>query len=92
MHLDPPFGELGSHHVRSAMLFQAQLRIGVQIAADLGKLVLIAGDGIKGVSRSRNTPVGRENEVCPRLPGLTIAPGVAAFAIVHMKKPPGQGR
>src|SRR5271157_685451 len=48
MHLDSPFGELGSHHVRCAVLFQAQLRIGVQIAADLGKLVLIAGDGVMG--------------------------------------------
>jgi hypothetical protein len=48
MHLDPPFGELGSHHVRCAVLFQAQLRIGMQIAADLGKLVLIAGDGVMG--------------------------------------------
>jgi hypothetical protein len=48
MHLDPPFGELGGHHVRCAVLFQAQLRIGVQIAADLGKLVLIPGDGVKG--------------------------------------------
>jgi len=48
MHLDPPFGELGSHHVRCAVLFQAQLRIGVQIAADLGKLVLIAKENVMG--------------------------------------------
>jgi hypothetical protein len=41
MQLDPPFGELGGHHIRCAVLFQAQLRIGVQIAADLGQLVLI---------------------------------------------------
>ena len=48
MHLDAPLGELGRDDLGRAVLLQPDLRVGMQVAADGGQLIVEAADRLDG--------------------------------------------
>ena len=48
VHLDAPLGELGRDDLRRAVLLQPDLRVGMQVAADGGQLIVKAADRLDG--------------------------------------------
>ncbi len=49
MDLDPPFLQLAGHQVGGAVLFQAELGVRVDVAADGGQFVLVGAGAVDGV-------------------------------------------
>ena len=52
VHLDAPLGELGRDDLGRAVLLEPELRVGVQVAADGGQLIVEAADRLEGRHRA----------------------------------------